>query len=317
MNPHTAKQEVHRYLLGDLPEEEELALERDYFVDDQMLEQVWEVENELADRYVRGELERDEKSLFERNYLASPVHRERVAFAKMLVESIDSQAQRPRSAVPPSMSWWRAFSASLKGNSLRWATVAVLIALVGISVVLLNARVRLTRQIDQLKTESSSQQQRAEQLETEIAAERDESDRLAGEIARMKEESQPEERAFQTSTGAARSVLSFVLSPTLTRSGGDTQHLSLSKETAAVLLQMKVQQPVAQVFQIDLRTVDGVTVWSKASIKARQNKDSITVSATVPARKLEAGDYILTLSATNGASESEEINRYFFRVSRQ
>lgn len=317
MKPNTQEQKFRRYLVGGLSYEEELVLEGEYFADDQMLDRVWEVENELADRYVRGELERGERFLFERNYLASPVHRQRVAFAKMLVESIDSQAQRPRSIVSPSMSWWRAFSASLKGNSLRWATVAVFIALVGISVVLLNARVRLTRQIDQLKAESSSQQQRAERLETEIAAQREESDRLAGEMARMKEEAQPEERASQTSTGAARSVLSFVLSPTLTRSGGDTQHLSLSKETSAVLLQMKVQQPVARVFQIDLRTVDGVTVWSKASIKARQSKDSITVSATVPARKLEAGDYILTLSATNGASESEEINRYFFRVSRQ
>lgn len=317
MKTNTQEQTVRRYLLGDLSEEEALALEREYFADDQMLDRVWEVENELADRYVRGELDRGEKSLFERNYLASPVHRERVAFATAFVESIDSRARRLRAVVPASTSWWKRFAASLKGNSFRWATVAVVMALVGISVVLLNVRARLNRQIDQLQAETSSQQQRAEQLEKGIAAERDESDRLAGEIARMKEESQPEERASQTSAGAARSVLSVFLSPMLTRSGGETQQLRLSKETAAVLLQMKVQQPVAQGFQIYLRTVDGVTVWSKASIKARQNKDSTTVSATVPARKLEAGDYILTLSATNGANEPEEINRYFFRVSRQ
>jgi len=32
------------------------------------------------------------------------------------------------------------------------------------------------------------------------------------------------------------------------------------------------------------------------------------------ASKLIAGDYILTLSGTRGATETEEINRYFFKV---
>ena len=68
-----------RYLLGDLPETEQTAVEQEYFADQEKFEEVWAAENDLVDRYVRGRLSRAERELFERNYLQSPKHRERVA----------------------------------------------------------------------------------------------------------------------------------------------------------------------------------------------------------------------------------------------
>lgn len=320
MKRNTQEDLVQRYLLGDLPEEHQLALEREYFGDAEMFERVWEIENDLVDRYVRGGLDRDEMNLFEQNYLASPVHRERVAVATTLRDAVDSEEEKRRSVAETGapIPWWAAFLASLKGNSWQWATIAGLVLFVGISIVLLSERTGLHRQIDQLKAETSSQQQRTEELENEIAAEREQSDKLAGEIARLREEPQTAENPSQTQQNELRSVLSFVLSPMLMRSGGEAQQLKLSKATAAVLLQMRVQQPGARVYLVDLRTVEGVKVWSRSSIKARPStKDSSTVSVTIPAGKLDASDYILTLSATNGANETEEINRYFIRVSKE
>ena len=43
-----------RYLLGDLPEIEQTAVEQEYFADPEKFEEVWAVENDLVDRYVRG-----------------------------------------------------------------------------------------------------------------------------------------------------------------------------------------------------------------------------------------------------------------------
>src|SRR5215813_2832325 len=79
-----------RYLLGDLPETEQTAVEQEYFADPEKLEEVWAAENDLVDRYVRGRLSRAERELFERNYLQSPKHRERVATGKKLLEAADS-----------------------------------------------------------------------------------------------------------------------------------------------------------------------------------------------------------------------------------
>ena len=317
MKPDTKEKLVHRYLLGDLPEEEQLALERDYFTNPEVFERVWEIENDLVDRYVRGMLNRNERTLFEQNYLASPVHRERVTFATALLETADSaagKAQSVRKTVPP-ISWWGIFLAALRGNLWQWATIAALVLLLSGGILLLGERARLHRQIEQLKAESSSQQQRAQELEKEIAAQRDQNDKLASELAR--EESKTVEGSSQTAPRETRAVLSLVLSPMM-RSGGEAQQLKLSSETAAVLLQMKVEQPVARMYRVDLRTVEGVKVWSRSSVKARPiTKDNSTISITVPTGKLDTGDYILTLSATINANETEEIDRYFFRISKE
>src|SRR5215468_3388008 len=78
-----------RYLLGDLPEPEQVAVEQEYFADPEKLEEVWAAENDLVDRYARGRLSRGERKLFERNYLQSPKHRERLAVAIKLLEIAD------------------------------------------------------------------------------------------------------------------------------------------------------------------------------------------------------------------------------------
>lgn len=101
------------------------------------------------------------------------------------------------------------------------------------------------------------------------------------------------------------------------RASGEPRQLKIPMETSAVLLRMKVQEPDGRRFQASLRTVEGGQVWSRSSIKARaQQRKGATVSVSIPASKIPAGDYILTLSAMNEASELEDINRYFFRVNK-
>jgi hypothetical protein len=320
MEPNPKENLVHRYLLGDLPEEEQLALERDYFTNPDVFDRVWEIENDLVDRYVRGRLNHNEKQLFEQNYLASPIHRERVTFAVALVEAVDSGAEKSpavEGAAAP-VSWWSRLWVSLRGNSWQWATVAAVVLLGAVSIMLLADRARLHRQIDQLKAETSSEQQRTQELEKEIAVQRDQSDKLAAEITRLHEAPPNVDVPSQPSQNEVRPVLSLVLSPMLMRSESEAQQLRLTKETAAVLLQMRVQRSDARSYQVDLRTVDGVKVWSTAAVKARSSaKDRSTVSVSIPASKLDTNEYILTLSATNDANQTEEINRYFFRVSKE
>jgi predicted ribosome quality control (RQC) complex YloA/Tae2 family protein len=196
--------------------------------------------------------------------------------------------------------------------------MAAVVLLAAVTVVLVSERSRLGHQIDQLKAEGLSEQQRTRELENELEAQRDQSDKLAGEIARLREEQGSTERPSELLQHNARSVLSLVLSPMLLRGESEVQQLKLTKETAAVLLQMKVQQPDARAYRVDLRTVDGGNVWSTSSVKVRSSaKDRSTVSVSVPARRLDTNEYILILSATNYANQSEEISRYFFRVSKE
>src|SRR5215831_8715394 len=80
---------IRRYLLGELAEADQAALEQELLIDQGKFDQVWAVENELVDSYVRGEMSRADRERFEIHYLASPLHRERVAIAESFLTNID------------------------------------------------------------------------------------------------------------------------------------------------------------------------------------------------------------------------------------
>src|SRR5262245_43305632 len=83
---------IRKYLLGELAEADQTALEQELLIDRGKFERVWAVENELVDSYVRGEMSRADRKRFESHYLASPLHRERVAIAESFLTNIDQAA---------------------------------------------------------------------------------------------------------------------------------------------------------------------------------------------------------------------------------
>ena len=60
---------IRRYLLGELSEADQTALEQELLTDRDKFEQVCAVENELVDSYVRGEMSRADRKRFESHYL--------------------------------------------------------------------------------------------------------------------------------------------------------------------------------------------------------------------------------------------------------
>jgi hypothetical protein len=88
---------IRRYLLGELAEADQTALEQELLIDRGKFDQVWAVENELVDSSVRGDMSRADRERFEGHYLASPLHRERVAIAEAFLADID-QAGGSRNA---------------------------------------------------------------------------------------------------------------------------------------------------------------------------------------------------------------------------
>src|SRR6266508_3020711 len=80
---------IRRYLLGELAEADQAALEQELLIDRGKFDRVWAVENELIDSYVRGEMSRAYRERFEGHYLVSPLHRERAAIAESFLADID------------------------------------------------------------------------------------------------------------------------------------------------------------------------------------------------------------------------------------
>src|SRR5262245_46756820 len=103
---------VVRYLLGQLPEEEQLRLEERAFSDQEYLQNVLAVERDLIDEYVRGELSGSERRQFEKLFLASPERRRKVEFARALTNVV-SESPATESLARPAIDHapipWRDF----------------------------------------------------------------------------------------------------------------------------------------------------------------------------------------------------------------
>ena len=98
-----------RYLLGELGEEEQGRLERRYFADDKLFEEMLLVEDDLIDCYARGELTEGERERVEKHFLKSSARRERVRFARALMRHADEQppADQPEGVKRKRVSFWR------------------------------------------------------------------------------------------------------------------------------------------------------------------------------------------------------------------
>src|SRR5215217_9468494 len=99
---------ISRYLLGELPEEQQVQIEDRAFSDKDYLATITTVENDLIDEYVRGELSAADRQRFESRFLASAERRKRVEFAKAL-RSVASAVPGPeRKVVQQARKWsWR------------------------------------------------------------------------------------------------------------------------------------------------------------------------------------------------------------------
>jgi anti-sigma factor RsiW len=73
-----------RYLLGDLPEEQQVEIEERAFRDQGYLKTMQAVETDLIDEYVRDGLPERDRIRFEARFLASEERRRKVGFAKAL-----------------------------------------------------------------------------------------------------------------------------------------------------------------------------------------------------------------------------------------
>ena len=303
-----------RYLLGDLPENDQAAVEQEYFADPEKFEEVWAAENELVDRYARGRLSRGERELFKRNYLQSPKHRDRVEVARKLLEAADRQVVESSVApqvVNPAPSLRSRLIEALSIPRMPRFLLPATAFLLLFSVIswLAIERARLNEEIGKTKAQLSDQQRREREIADQLAAEREQSGKLKSELDRL---------LGTLATKPPRtppSILSFFLKPMLTpRSGGETQpQITIPRETDLVRLRMKIEKDDPRRFQAAIRIVGGPQVWNQRSLKS--SSGAITVN--VPADKLPLNDYILTLSVMTPSGETEVINRYPFRVIRK
>jgi hypothetical protein len=319
------EERITRYLLGELPEEQQIEIEDRAFSDKEFLARITAVENDLIDEYVREELPKTARRRFETLFLASEGRRKRVEFARALVQVAD-EARVPKHETTTLVSWREALAAFIHGLNpvgrvaLAAAALVVLLGGAWLIVQTLTLRSRLT----QLQAQQQSQQSDRQTLQRQVEMERRRSEELAAQLNREKQQRaqsdeslrQLSETVNQQTSEAPRSIIAaLTLLPGLARGANTQPKLVLPANATVAQLQIGIDpEETYKTYAVDLRTVAGRPVWTRDSLPARSTGGGRSIRLTVPASALTSGTYELRLKGKTDANVVEDVGFYYFEV---
>src|SRR5215510_3243281 len=307
---------IRRYLLGELAEADQAALEQELLINRSKFEQVWAVENELVDSYARGEMSRADRKRFERHYLASPLHRERVAIAESFLTDID-QAPGETAEVSekePLVHWRRRFP--LRSPRPVFGVVLVIALLLTFSLVWSYIeRVRLTEQIANVQKETQTERALLKQREWDLESRNQETEKEVADVSRRNEQLKKELEQLRRRQAGPPTILSFLLTPAPVRSEKGPPQATIPPLAGKARLLMELDDINYANYQVILQSVEGREIFRRRTGKLRLGKDRQYATLPIKAGELTKGDYILILFGQTADGRSEEVDRYFFRVS--
>jgi len=314
---------ISRYLLGELPEEQQVEIEDRAFSDKDYPAGITTVENDLIDEYVRGELSAADRQRFETRFLASAERRKRVEFAKALRNVVSESTAPEKKVIHDVRRWsWRdslyAFISGLN-PAARLAFVAATILLIVGAAWLFAETWRLRRQVNELQAEKQSGQG----LQQALDAERKRSEELNARLNQEKQQREQTDESLRQLTETTEATkpapppvfASLTLLPGLSRGGGQKPNLDLSNDVRLVRLQIGIDpEEQYKSFAVELRTVAGRQVWNRENLAARTRRGTRAVGLTLPATVLKSGEYELRLRGLTEGGGSEDVGFYYFNV---
>ncbi|HJP93137.1 MAG TPA: hypothetical protein VJ875_14360 [Pyrinomonadaceae bacterium] len=317
---------IAQYLLGELPEEQQIEIEDRAFEDEDYLTAITAVENDLIDEYVRHELSETERRKFESRFLASAERRKRVEFAKAFAKvAAESTVPKKIELTPRTVSWRESLEAFIRGlnPAARFAFAAIVLLILLGGAWLMTETLRLRTQLTQLQAENQSRQTERQSLQQQVETERRQNEELAARLNQEKQQREQSEDSLrqlsetaETTNPAPRPIIAaLTLLPGMSRGAGEKPKLLLPENARLVRLQIGIdpEEPY-QTFSAELRTVAGRQIWTRENLTARAHRGARAVGLTLPATALKPGQYELKLSGVAEGGRSEDIGFYYFDV---
>jgi hypothetical protein len=319
---------IARYLLGELPEEQQIEIEDRAFGDPEFVARITAVEDDLIDEYVRREMPESQRRQFETRFLASESRRKRVEFARamahVMAETRVTERETRTAGVAP-VSWREALAAFIHGfgpaGTIALAVATLLLVIGGAW--LFTETLRLRNQLTQLQAQQQSQQNARQTLERQVEVERKRSEELAAQLDREKQQrAQSDESLRRLSETVNRPeetprpiIASLLLLPGISR-GASTQP-TLRLPVNATVVQLQIGLDPAEDFKsfgVELRTAGGRSVWTRDNLTARTTRGGRVVRLALPASALSSGEYELRLKGVAAAGGTEDVGFYYFAV---
>jgi hypothetical protein len=328
-------QELVRYLLKLLPDEDAERLDEASIDDDEVAARLRIVEDDLVDAYVSGALTGVMLEQFESCYLLSPRRRENVRFARSFRRAVDravvsagtdtgqdlapaflsDEDEAPRSGPAP--------RDRMTFRALRRSPLAALAAVLAIACgTLFFAAMRLRNGLTVAHRESVELDRRTRDLARQLDDQRAANAAVVKELERVRESAA---RAPQSASAAplARAEaagnvapLAFVLLPQ-TRATDQMSTFAVPQGGDRVVFELRLDSSDSRRYQVGLK--DPATlriVWRSGWIAARPSGDRASVSVGVPASLLKPQHYSFDLTSRDNAGTAEVVGSYAFEISR-
>jgi hypothetical protein len=286
-----------RYLMGELPAEEEQGLEERYFQDDALFSELLAVEGELIEQYLRGRLSPDEHRRFESVWLASPARRQRLELTRTVLASVSE----PPAAAGPREGRGRA-TGPREGRGRATGLRGLAAVAAGIALLVAVDDVRLRVQVRQ-----------AERQVSDLVRERDEWQRRASE--RPVQGGGQEPRVVSASPGPASPVpgslgrtMTLALAAGLVR-GQAGRQLALQAGVERVILELERPEEPFPSYRAILKNGQDVEIW-RGTLESRGARP---LRADLEARLLAPAEYRLELRGL-APDGPRSVADYFFRV---
>jgi anti-sigma factor RsiW len=312
-----------RYLLGNLPEEQQLKIERMFLRDDHDYERLLALEDELFYDYAQGKLSPSERKQFEERFLASEENRRRAMLASALADKMSETAPvettEPVFAERRRQFRWRSLKPyfSVQSAAMRFSLATLAIMLL-VSLWLAIGTVRMQNELNRFRVEQVAQEDR---LQQQARQERARADELNLKLKReMDENAMLKQELSEMQTQPARqrqippSALSLVLAPTVVRDQATgMKKLHIPQGVRLLKLQLNLKGEVEyKSYQAILLTADGAERWSQSMLRAERTDSGRAIILKLPSRLLAEGDYELILKGYASDGTLEETGDYYY-----
>lgn len=311
-----SEQNIRRYLLGELSEQEQVDIEDRAFEDQKVLQEILTVEQDLIDDYVSGDIPEEKRQGFETHFLASAERSKKVAFAKALAAVVNaSPATATNVATAPS--WRTKLTAFFTRPVTAYSFAAASLLLFVVGSLLVVDRIRLHSELGQLRSAQELRIAQQRQLEKDLANERLRNDELMANRGTPNQQTQTSETQpdgpQQPSTSPV--VVALSLLPGISRGSNSLPQLSIAKDVSLVRLQIGIDpQETYRRYRVELRTEKGQPVLAQGNLAARAGSKGRSIPLSVPASALTKGRYEVTLKGITESGTTEDVGFYYFEV---
>lgn len=292
---------ARRFLLGQLPPEEQERIEELAFADVDTFAFLETVEDDLIDEFIQGDLSAEEKQRFENHFLSLPGRRNNLQVSRALQQHLDTMKIRDRKGFSI-LAWF-----SLKPWWFRLALTATAAVLLVIIAIWIYVRAREV-------THPAPLQAGPGNPTAKPGPEFKVSPLVEPTTSPVHAENKPKSPTPERQKKSAPYAL---LSPSAAVRGQDVRHLSVPHGTSSMTIELAlITEKNFRKYEAVLENAAGMMLKRWSNLKAEQLKSGKALKIVVPATLLKHEEfYRVTVSGVSSEGKTE-VAQYPFEVSK-